>query len=141
MQPPRPPIGLTLIRIAQHVSRAFDDALVAAGGSRTHWLILGALRSRTLTRQGELADAVGITAPTLSHHLNDLEADGLLVRRSVPADRRVHQVELTARGEQALDRMSAAAHALDDRLRDSFSDTDVAALTHLLTLLHRHLTD
>lgn len=141
MPPPRPPIGLTLIRIAQHVSRSFDDALAAAGGSRTHWLILVALRTRTLTRQGELADAVGITAATLSHHLNDLEAAGLLVRRPVPADRRVHQVELTDRGEQALTRMSEAVHDLDDQLRDTLSSTDVAALTTLLGRLHRHLTD
>lgn len=136
---PGPPIGLTLIRVAQRVSRAFDDALAAAGGSRAHWLILIALRTETLAKQGELADAVGIKAATLTHHLNDLEADGLLVRRPVPTDRRVHLVELTARGEQALTRMTAAAHAFDARLRANLTDTDLAALTHLLTRLHQNL--
>jgi MarR family transcriptional regulator for hemolysin len=33
MRPSQPPIGLLLARTAKAVSRAFDDALTAAGGS------------------------------------------------------------------------------------------------------------
>ena len=32
-------------------------------------------------RTPELADAVGITGPTLTHHLNAMESDALITRR------------------------------------------------------------
>ena len=39
-RPDVPPIGLELARTARTVSRAFDAALAAAGGSTPVWLIL-----------------------------------------------------------------------------------------------------
>ena len=40
MRPPRTPIGLQLSQTARIVSRAFDEALDAAGGSLPVWLNL-----------------------------------------------------------------------------------------------------
>jgi hypothetical protein len=48
--PAAPPIGLDLTRVARVVSRAFDDALAAAGGSLPVWLVLISLKARTLKR-------------------------------------------------------------------------------------------
>jgi MarR family transcriptional regulator for hemolysin len=116
--PPRQtPIGLKLATVAKTVSRAFDDALAAAGGSRPLWLILLALKSRPSSNQQELAGRVGIQGATLTHHLNALEADGLLTRRRDPGNRRVHVVELTARGEGAFQRLRGVAAEFDRRLR------------------------
>ncbi|MGH3264275.1 MAG: MarR family transcriptional regulator, partial [Trebonia sp.] len=86
--PATPPIGLHLARTAKAVSRAFDDALAAAGGSLPSWLILISVKTRALGNQSELADAVGIRGATLTHHLNAMEADGLVRRRRDPANRR-----------------------------------------------------
>jgi MarR family transcriptional regulator, transcriptional regulator for hemolysin len=69
---PRPsgtPIGLHLAQVAKVVNRAFDDALARAGGSLPVWLVLIALKSRQGANQRQLADAVGIQGPTLTHHL------------------------------------------------------------------------
>jgi MarR family transcriptional regulator for hemolysin len=134
---PRPtetPIGLRLAATAKVVSRAFDEALGAAGGSLPAWLVLISLKSRPLASQRELADAVGIQGATLTHHLNAMESDGLLTRRRDPANRRVHVVELTGRGEAAFHRMRLAAAAFDRRLRTGF---DADELTHLGRLLDR----
>src|SRR4051794_19453504 len=94
-----PPIGLVLSQTAKTVSRVFDDALAAAGGSVPIWLVLLTLKSRRPANQRELARAVGIQGATLTHHLNAMEADGLITRRRDPANRRIHQVALTERGE------------------------------------------
>jgi MarR family transcriptional regulator for hemolysin len=139
--PARPPIGLTLARTAKAVSRAFDDALTAAGGSLPIWLIMISLRTERLGTQRELADAVGIKAATLTHHLNAMEADGLVVRRRNPDNRRVHDVRLSDRGEELFHRLAAAAVTHDRRLRAGLSDDQLATLGHLLDQLRRNVTD
>ena len=141
MPPPaRPPIGLRLSRAARSVSRAFDDALTDAGGSLPVWLVLISLKSQRLPSQREIADAVGIREATLTHHLNAMDAQGLITRRRDPANRRVHVVELTEKGEAAFHRMRSAAVAFDRRLRSGVSEEDVANLEDLLSRLERNVT-
>jgi MarR family transcriptional regulator, transcriptional regulator for hemolysin len=138
-KPERPPIGLQLARTAKSVSRAFDDALAQAGGSLPVWLVLISLKSRPLGNQRELAEAVGIREATLTHHLNAMDAQGLVTRRRDPANRRVHLVELTEAGEAAFVRLRDAAFAFNERLRRGFSDGDLAGLEELLGRLGRNV--
>jgi MarR family transcriptional regulator for hemolysin len=140
-KPERPPIGLQLARAAKSVSRAFDDALAEAGGSLPVWLVLISLKSRPLGNQRELADVVGIREATLTHHLNAMDAQGLVTRRRDPANRRVHLVELTEAGEALFLRLRDAAFAFDQRLRRGLSDRDAAALEGLLLRLERNVAD
>lgn len=139
-RPPRTPIGLQLTRVSKAVSRAFDDALAAAGGSVPVWLVLLALKTQQVPNQRELAAAVGIQEATLTHHLNAMAAQGLLTRERDPANRRVHQVRLTEAGEAAFLRLRAAAVEFDDRLRADLSDTEVADLDRLLERLAANVT-
>ena len=131
-KPERPPIGLQLARAAKSVSRAFDDALAEAGGSVPVWLVLISLKSQQMRNQRELAEAVGIREATLTHHLNAMDGQGLITRRRDPANRRVHQVELTEAGEAAFQRMRGAATAFDQRLRSGLSGDEVSQLEALL---------
>jgi len=133
--PPRRPIGLDLARAARVVSRAFDDALSQAGGSLPAWLVLLNLKIRPTANQRELAAAVGVREATLSHHLNAMEDDGLLIRRRDPSNRRVHKVELTAAGEAAFLQLRQAAMAFDRQLRHGISTEELTGLTGLLERL------
>ncbi len=142
MSPPATlPIGLQLARSAKAVSRAFDDALSAAGGSLPSWLVLLSLKTRQLGTQRELADAVGIRGATLTRHLDGMEAAGLVVRRRDPDNRRVQHVEVTDAGEAAFGRMREAAVTFDRRLRRGLAATDTDALAELLNRLQRNATD
>jgi len=60
--------------------RAFDAALAGAGGSLPVWLILLSVKVQRHGAQREIAEAVGIEGPTLTHHLNRMENAGLLTR-------------------------------------------------------------
>jgi MarR family transcriptional regulator, transcriptional regulator for hemolysin len=133
--PPHPPIGLVLTRSSRAVSRAFDERLAAAGGSLPVWLILLALKTRSVRSQSELAEAVGIRGATLSHHLDGMEAAGLVTRRRDPASRRTSLVEMTDAGTELFLRLREAAVAHDTRLRAGLSDADVAQLAALLDRL------
>ena len=139
MRPTSPPIGLHLARAARLISRAFDDALAQRGGSTPVWLVLLNLKIRPTANQRELAEAVGIREATLTHHLNAMEAAGLLVRRRDPANRRAHVVQVTADGEAAFLRLRTAARAFDRRLRRGISAEQAAELGHLLDRLVANL--
>jgi MarR family transcriptional regulator for hemolysin len=83
------------------VERAFDDALAGEGGTLPVWLILLNLKIRRPGMQRELAEAVGIREATLTHHLNAMDASGLVTRSRGDANRRVQVVTLTEAGEAA----------------------------------------
>ena len=139
-RPTQTPIGMELAGVARDVGRAFDAALARAGGSRPMWLVLLSLKSRPTANQRELAAAVGIQDATLTHHLNGMEAEGLLTRRRDPANRRVHLVELTEAGDAAFRRLRTVAQHYDTRLRTGFSDADLDTLRGLLARLRDNVT-
>jgi MarR family transcriptional regulator for hemolysin len=130
--PAEPPVSLLVQRTAKALSRAFDDALAAVGGSTSTWLALSSLKNTELRAQGELAAAMGIRQPTLSHHLEGLERAGLITRERPAGNRRVQQVALTEAGEQLFLRLRRAAAAFDGRLRAGLEDDEVAELRRLL---------
>lgn len=134
-QPFRVPIGLRLNQAARVVERAFDEALAAAGGTLPVWLILLNLKIGRPGRQRDLAEAVGVTEATLTHHLNTMDARGLITRKRDAANRRVHVVELTEEGEAAFMRLREAAMAFDTRLRQGLSDADLGQIETLLGAL------
>jgi len=140
-QPAEMPIGRELSVVARTVSRAFDTALVAAGGSQSTWLVLLALKTRPTANQREIAADVGIQGATLTHHLNGMEADGLVTRRRDPNNRRVHVVELTDAGEAAFLRLRGVAVAFDQRLRAGFTDGELSRLRGLLVRLGANVAD
>jgi len=129
------PIGLRLNQAARAVGRAFDEALAAAGGSLPVWLILLNLKVRRPGTQRELAEAVGIREATLTHHLNAMDADGLVTRTRDAANRRVQLVALTEAGDQAFLRLRDAAVAFDKTLNAGLTGADQAALATLLSRL------
>jgi MarR family transcriptional regulator, transcriptional regulator for hemolysin len=135
MRPSNPPVGLHLARTARLVSRAFDAALSEAGGSLPVWLVLLNMKTRRIANQRELAEAVGIGEATLTHHLNAMEADGMLTRRRDPDNRRIHVVALTEAGEAAFLRLRDAAVAFDRRLRRDITADELASLEGLFARL------
>lgn len=133
--PKHDPLGLQLARTAREVSRAFDAALVRVGGSLPTWLILVSIQGRRHGAQREIAEAIGIEGPTLTHHLNRMERDGLLTRTRDPENRRVHQVELTTAGEETFFRLLTEVRTFDARLRRGLSKEDEGNLERLFGLL------
>ena len=136
MPEPMPvPIGLRLNQAARAVGRAFDQALAEAGGSLPVWLILLNLKVRRPGTQRELAEAVGIREATLTHHLNAMDADGLITRTRDSANRRVQLVALTPDGDTAFLALRDVAMAFDARLNTGLTAADQATLAGLLARL------
>jgi MarR family transcriptional regulator for hemolysin len=131
-RPPEDPIGLEVSTTGRVLQRAFDDQLVAAGGSVPVWLVVTALKRSDHAMQRDLAASIGIDGATLTHHLNRMERAGLVERRRDPVNRRNQTVVLTADGEALFARLLTAVVAFDRRLRDGFTDDELKVLRGLL---------
>jgi MarR family transcriptional regulator, transcriptional regulator for hemolysin len=126
------PLGILLARVGKQVDRAFDDALVVAGGNRPVWLTLLAIKTGAGRTQSALADRVGVSGPTLIHHLDRMEEAGLVTRNREPTNRRVQVVALTPAGHEAFLRLRSAAVEFDHRLHEGLTDREVTDLRHVL---------
>src|SRR5881396_3323828 len=136
-----PPIGLRLARTARVVTNAFERAMAEAGGSAAAWQVLLLVRSEQWGTQARMAEAMGITGATLTHHLNALEAQGLVRRWREASNRRVQRTALTPAGEELFDRLRKVAPRHDRRLRSRLTDDEIRLLGELLDKLEAGLRD
>jgi MarR family transcriptional regulator, transcriptional regulator for hemolysin len=137
--PTAEPVGRAVASTAKLLSRAFERELAEAGGSQPVWLILLALKQQRWRTQQDLAGAVGIEGPTLTHHLDGLEKAGLIDRSRDPDDRRAVRVELTGAGDELFRRLAKAAVAFDQRLRVGISDEELDAFRAVLARLRENV--
>jgi MarR family transcriptional regulator, transcriptional regulator for hemolysin len=139
--PSQPPIGRDVAATAKLLDRAFGAALAAHGGTIPAWLVLRALKQQPHRTQQDIARAVGIGGPTLTHHLDGMEGAGLVRRSRDGDDRRAVRVELTPAGDAAFDRLRAAAMTFDQRLRTGLGEADVDRARELLARLRANVSD
>ena len=131
-----PPIGFLLHRSAKAVARTFERYLFGeTGGALTTWLVLLALQDGDGQLQTDLAAFAGIQGPTLVHHLNKMESDGLIVRTRTRGDRRVHRVTINPAGQRLFDELKNRAKAFDFALREALNKSETALLRDLMQKL------
>ena len=130
--PAAEPVGRAIASSAKLLIRAFERELAEAGGSQPVWLILLALKQQDWRTQQDLAAAVGIEGPTLTHHLDGLDKAGLIERARDPNDRRAVRVELTGAGDKLFKRLAKAAIGFDQRLRAGLSDEELDEFRRVL---------
>ena len=135
MRPRATPIGLQLARTSKVVGRAFNDALAEAGGSLPVWLILSTLRGEAHASQHDLARGIGIEGPTLTRHLDQLEAAGLVRRVPHPDDRRAVLVEPTEAGVELHARLLEVVIAFNRTLTSGLSQDELDELRRTLGVL------
>src|SRR3954449_744834 len=134
-RPATPPIGLHLTRTARLATTAFERAMADAGGSAATFQVLVLVRSGEWGTQTRMAEAMGITGATLTHHLNAMEAQGLVRRWREASNRRVQRVELTEAGAALVERLRDVVVRHDARMRSGLTEEEVALLGVLLDKL------
>src|SRR6516225_6888031 len=76
--------------------------------------------------------ALAVREATLTHHLNAMDARGLVTRTRDPANRRFQVVTMTEAGEAAFLRLRTAAMAFNARLSAGLTGADLDTLAALL---------
>lgn len=122
-----------LSHLARLIRMASEQELEPLGLRPRHLVALTVMRENGgVTGQQELAAELGVDRTNLVGLLNELEAEGLILRRRAPQDRRRHIVELTAAGEERLAAAEAAIGAAEDEILGALSDRQREQLFDLL---------
>ena len=124
-----------ILRLGRHLRRETEQLGVTSHQATLLWLV----KSRPGLSLRELAHAEGISAPSLSAHVDRLETLGLIRRVRSTDDRRRVGLELTPEGRATVRRVRARRTTwLADRLgrlSDEERERIVRALPALATLL------
>jgi len=91
-------IYVAIGRIVRTMRQDAPNSQVGPGGLG----VLVALDQAGPLRVGALADAVAVTAPSMTRIINALEAEGLVARKADPTDGRAQVVVMTAAGRALL---------------------------------------
>ena len=126
-----PTAGMLLVKIGRAAERWYTEALKPTGLTPRHLGVLLEVRARPTSQQA-LIESIGVDPSKLVGLLNDLEADGLIVRRRDPEDRRRHIVEVSKEGRARISAAERAAKAVEERL---FVGLESEQRTELLGLL------
>jgi len=135
---PRPnwQIGVQLVQLGRRWRRVLDDELSGYGLTDATWRPLFHLgRLGDGIRQTDLAEALGIQGPSLVRLLDNLERDGLIVRREDQGDRRAKSLAMTESGRRAYRQVQAVTEQVADRLLAGADDRDIAAVVRLFAQL------
>ena len=129
--------------MAAKATRAeFDARLAEAGGSLTAFVVLrladeapGGLE----LSQRQLAERMGVEAPTMVRHLDRLEKEGLIERRRDARDRRVTRITVTPAGSRQLAVLRKVADAMDVEILTLLGPETYRALASSLDQLQEHM--
>ena len=109
-----PGLGALLGETGRAWRYRLDQRLKPLGLSQAKWIALLKLScAEGSMTQTELADRLGVEAPTLARLLDRMAADGWIERRESGADRRSKTVHLRPKASALLERITAVAMQLN----------------------------
>ena len=126
-----PTAGMLLVKLGKAAERRFEKALKPSGLTPRHLGVLFEVDARP-TSQQELIETIGVDPSKLVGLLNDLEAEGLIVRKRDEDDRRRHIVEVSAKGKARLAEGKKTAAAVETDLLVGLDEAEVEQLLMLL---------
>jgi DNA-binding MarR family transcriptional regulator len=125
-------ILLDLSRLIRDLTRATGGADDVPPMTATQRIALFELGHAGSLRLNDLADRMGVSAPTASRSVDALHELGLLERVPDPDDRRALRIELTDAGQKLLAERKAKAEAAFEPAVAALSETERETLSELL---------
>jgi MarR family transcriptional regulator for hemolysin len=130
-----------VILCARRYRALLDEQLRPLGYGTARMEALSTIhRSPEPSAQIAIAKRIGIEGPTLTRMLDALEAEGLVVRRADPTDRRTKLIELTDAGRKAHEEITAVAHAFRHTVLKDLTDTELDTVNAITGRLLTSLT-
>lgn len=134
-----PPLGFLVAAAGNASMGAFAALLAPHEIHPRQFAVLWALTVADGRSQRALSAELHIPASRVVGLVDDLEARGLLERRSHPTDRRTHPLHLTAAGRRCFGQLRQLAAAQEDRMLDGLDPADRERLRLLLVRVSANL--
>ncbi len=83
----------------------------------------------------DLARQLGINAAAVTRQVQEMESEGLILRRAHPRDKRRHYLRLSPKGLRLFGQVHDRTHALERKLSAVISAEEMAAATQTLAKL------
>ncbi len=125
-------IGFWIFSAAHELTRVMNEELSAHGITFRQWQVLAWLSFLGQVSQSEVAENMGIEAPTLVGVLDRMERDGWIERATDPSDRRRKIIRPTERVEPVWAKMVECAMRVRERASRGLSTDQLADLQSTL---------
>jgi MarR family transcriptional regulator for hemolysin len=117
--------------LREKLRRCYDQELTSFGLSRSLAKPLVYICQNDGLRQNALAEQMWIVGPSLVRVLDQLCANGLVIRRPDPDDQRARTLHLTPAGVELAERIIPVVEHLRKRLFAGASDSDLRTCLHV----------
>jgi MarR family transcriptional regulator for hemolysin len=132
-------LGYWICSTSHAFRRALNAELVKEGITYRQWEVLARIALQGELSQTELAECLGIEAPTLVGILDRMERDGWLDRYSCPNDRRKKRIRATDKAEAVWARMVNCAHRVRLLARQGLAQEDIDQLRFICERIRTNL--
>jgi DNA-binding MarR family transcriptional regulator len=120
--------SISQVRVHERILQAAGVRLDRAGSALLYKLHL----KGDALRVTELAELLGVDAPTVTRKIQQLEREGLVSRQADPDDGRATRIRLTRDGRRSLERVLKARRQWFDRLVEGWDDVELSTFAQLL---------
>lgn len=128
-----------LNRAGARIAAAFNAEMRQLGASLQVWRVLAALRERDGQRMGDLAKTTSIEVSTLTRLVDNMEKDGLVVRRREADDARAVMLHVTASGRRLTRRIVPIAERYEAVALKGFTPGEAEVLKRALRRLYDNM--
>jgi MarR family transcriptional regulator, transcriptional regulator for hemolysin len=126
-----------LLRASKQLRLRLEAALAEVGGSFAMFAVLDAVAIEPGLSQRAIGDRLSIEGPSITRHLDHLEAEGLVTRQRDREDRRIIHITLTATGQARYEALCPIVHQHECDLLAPYSPDEAALLRRFLGHIHR----
>ncbi|MDX1489918.1 MAG: MarR family transcriptional regulator [Pseudohongiellaceae bacterium] len=132
-------LGFSIHDVARLLRYSFDRQSQKIGMSRALWSVLAHLHREDGMQQSVLARAMDITPITLARHLDKLEKEGWIERRSDPSDRRVKHIFLKAKADPVIEQLTELSQDIKSQALQGISRKEEKLFMDVLSRMRENL--
>lgn len=133
-------VGYWVFSTAHELACAMNEEFQSLGVTKRQWEVLAWISFAGELSQSELAEKMGIEAPTLVGVLDRMERDGWIVRVPSSTDRRKKLIHPTERVEPVWARMVERGLQIRARATEGISEADIVHLRQTLSRMRHNLS-
>lgn len=132
-------VGCWVAMTAHALRRALDLELSREHITFRQWEVLASLSLENEQSQTEMAERLGIEAPTLAGLISRMERDGWLVRQNCPNDRRKKRIRPTEKANEIWNRTVEMCKRVRAQATQGISAEDLQTLKRVCQTIRENL--